>query len=136
MIRNLNKLDIPQLMEFFYFDRNLNYQHQSNYQEKDIEDMLQYSQIIQYVWEDNKQVVAYLCGYDLGISGFLDVLIVKKSHRNRFISIELVKKFILDHPNWKMIETSFFQHDKDSEKYIKIFKFGFKKNIVWVGKKL
>ena len=136
MIRILKESDIPELMKFFYQDRNIDQGEDFNYTAEDLEEMLSYSHIIQYVFEENNKVIAYLCGYDMGVWGLLDVLIVKKEHRNKFIGTKLLQQIIIDNPNWKMLETSYYPEDKNSEKYLDKLKIDSKEKLIWAGKLL
>lgn len=136
MIRTLQKSDIPNLIEFFFSDRTVQQDQRFDFHPEDFDRMLLYSHIFQYVWEDNEQIVGYLAGYNMGVWGYIDVLIVKSIHRNKSIGTKLIEKFLEDNQDkkWERLETSCYAHDKESIQYVRNRGFDIEQTLAWFGK--
>jgi ribosomal protein S18 acetylase RimI-like enzyme len=136
MIETLAKQDIDDLMVFFYTDRAVQQDTRFDFAREDIEKMLALPHIFQYVFRAEKNVVGYLCGYDMGAWGYLDVLLVKKSHRNKSIGSALIDRLIIDNPQWTIIETSCYAHDEASIEFVRNRGFNIEQTLRWFGKQL
>jgi GNAT superfamily N-acetyltransferase len=136
MIRNLKRADLQNLMDFFISDRTIQQDERFDFSIDDIDLMLNYRHIFQYVFELDNQIVGYLCGYDMGVWGYIDILIVKSTHRNMSIATSLIETLLSQNLHWNIIETSCYSQDKDSISFIRKNGFDIEQELRWFGKEL
>ncbi len=136
MIRQLRITDIPNLMEFFFADRRIHQDERFNFTSDDFKQMTTHSHIYQLIWEENNEIIGYLAGYNMGVWGYIDVLIVKSSHRNRSIGSSLIKQFESLHPEWLRVETSCYAQDSESINFVKKQGFNIQQTLEWFGKEV
>jgi GNAT superfamily N-acetyltransferase len=136
MIRNLKRADLQNLMDFFISDRTIQQDERFDFSIDDIDLMLNYPHIFQYVFELDNQIVGYLCGYDMGGWGYIDILIVKSTHRNMSIATSLIETLLSQNLHWNIIETSCYSQDKDSISFIRKNGFDIEQELRWFGKEL
>lgn len=122
------------LMEFFYTDRNIEQHPEFNYTAADLKYMLSQKHIIQSVCEEDNRIVAYMCAYDMGVWGLLDVLLVIKEYRNQMIGTKLVNDLINKNIHWQMLQTSYYEEDFDSKRFLDKLNFNIQQRLIWVGK--
>lgn len=136
MIRPLRIEDIPALMEFFFDDRNFQQDKRFDFESEDFKQMMEYSHIHQLVWEENSKIIAYLAGYNMGVWGYIDVLIVKSSDRNKGIGKSLIQHFISIYPQWVRLETSCYADDLKSINFVRNNGFDIEQTLAWFGKEI
>ena len=141
MIRKLEQSDINcvgarSFMEYFYNDRSVSQQKNFNYTEADIEFYMTVDNAIQLVYIENNFPIAYLLAFDMGMWGFLDVLIVSSNNRRRGIATNLLEYVISKNPQWNMLESSYYPTDDESASFFRRNSFSNSQNLIWVGKPL
>ena len=136
MIRNLKISDIPDVMEFFFADRKAHQDERFDFLPEDLAKMTMHSHISQLIWEDEGKAVAYLAGYNMGVWGYIDILIVKASYRNKSIAKKLVNHFLSSHPEWVRLETSCYETDVESINMARNNGFDIEQKLVWFGKEV
>lgn len=135
MIRKLYTSDIPNLLEFFFADRNIQQDQRFDFEANDFEKMMEHSHITQLIWEEDNQIVGYLAGYNMGVWGYIDVLIVKASFRNKGIAKKLITHFVHGH-DWTRLETSCHASDEDSMQFARRNGFNIEQTLKWFGMEL
>jgi ribosomal protein S18 acetylase RimI-like enzyme len=64
---------------------------QSWWSDETIADAIQSANKLAFVWEDNSQVLGFVCAHDLGFRAYLSELVVDTRHRHRGIGTRLVR---------------------------------------------
>jgi ribosomal protein S18 acetylase RimI-like enzyme len=131
MIRNANISDLNSIYSI-YKDRNDTEEHKNcNYTLSDWSWYIRNG--IVYVYELNNELYGFIFGYDMGLWGYIEHIVIDKKHRGLNIGEKLVDYFIQNKfENWQQVELC---HEMDLDDYFQ--KIGFESNQIitkWVHK--
>ncbi len=89
MIRQAAQNDIPAIKALMQSEPGF---WQASWRNDAVERGLASSSGLALVWEENGQVLGFVCAHDFGFRAYLSELIVKSSERSRGIGTKLVEK--------------------------------------------
>lgn len=132
MIRKANISDLDQIY-LIYLERNLTEENKNcSYSKLDWKWYIENSGII-YVYEIDSNICGFIFGYDMGLWGYIEHIVVSKNNRGSNIGRQLVNYFIENKfENWEQVELCY---ELNMDEYFT--KIGFKDNQIitkWVHK--
>ena len=89
MIRQATPKDIPAIKSLMQSEPGF---WQDSWRKDVLERALGASAGLSFVWDEEEQILGFVCAHDLGFRAYLNELIVKRSERNRGIGTKLVER--------------------------------------------